>query len=85
MYRSLSDDALSVEGLELFLGDGLVHLHILESPDGNVSPGVELGGTLGVDAAFLFFELVLGELHGRGSTRLLTSAWRPSRTWFLGR
>lgn len=83
--ESLSDNTLGVEGLELLLRDGLIHLHVFEGSHGDVSSGVEISRSLGVDAAFGLLELVLGELDRREFTRLLTSACRPSRTWFLGR
>ena len=62
MYRWICDHSFFKVLLELVFGDGLADIHILVSPNGDISAGVEVCGSLAKDSSFLFFELVLSEL-----------------------
>lgn len=62
---SLPNYALIIENPELLLRNGLVNLHILESSYGNVTSGIEISWSLGVDTSLGFLDLVLSELDSK--------------------
>lgn len=68
MLRWICDHSFSYVLSDLVFGDGLTNVDVFVGPNGDVSAGVEVYGSLGENSSFLFFKLVLSELDRCKST-----------------